>query len=258
MDRFFKIKLPKISIGNRTRTAHYTSPPANLPTVALRPSTPPAALMPSSSERRRRRRTYRKSNKSGSSASVAESPRIVVSAAPVPVVEQIVSKSPTKKATKIKIASPVRLPPIQKSLLGLEASTIDPTRVAILEEFIKVETKFRTLVEEEYGRFYGTANSNVCCTDFEREALLSIAILLKTAYPRVSNKDICIAVLFSYYAIHLNEQTEYDFEPDMYRLYADSHLHVTDLYWRLCTGDIMSGNINISSKFRQIILLSKP
>ena len=94
---------------------------------------------------------------------------------------------------------------------------------------------------------------NICCSDYEILFLKKIAKSLKNAFPKISNKDICIAIIYTYYGLNLGEQTTDYITPNIYKDYADNADTVFDLYLMITTGDIMYENENLSSKIRRFI-----
>ena len=73
----------------------------------------------------------------------------------------------------------------------------------------------------------------------------------------MSDKDICIALLYTYYALTLGEQTEDIMLPSMYAQFADDPAAVTNLHLEIATGNIMCKGVDLSSKIRRMFLLGK-
>jgi len=94
---------------------------------------------------------------------------------------------------------------------------------------------------------------NVCCTDYEFVFLTKIAGSLKKAFPNISDKDICIAIIYTYYGLNLGEQTTDYITPNIYKDYADEKDSVFELYLTITTGDIIYEDENLSSKIRRFI-----
>jgi hypothetical protein len=94
---------------------------------------------------------------------------------------------------------------------------------------------------------------NVYCNDDVIIFLTKFAYELKEVYPNISDKDICIAVIYTYYGLNLGEQTTDYITPTIYKDYADNKEEVFNLYIRITTGDIMQNNENLSSKIRRFI-----
>jgi hypothetical protein len=72
-------------------------------------------------------------------------------------------------------------------------------------------------------------------------------------YPNISDKDICIAIVYTYYGLNLGEQTTDYITPTIYEDYADDKDVVFNLYIDITSGDIIQNNENLSSKIRRFI-----
>jgi hypothetical protein len=94
---------------------------------------------------------------------------------------------------------------------------------------------------------------NVCCTYYEIVFLEKIARSLKKAFPNISDKDICIAIIYTYYGLNLGEQTTDYITPNIYKDYADDADAVFELYLLITTGDIIYHGENLSSKIRRFL-----
>jgi len=94
---------------------------------------------------------------------------------------------------------------------------------------------------------------NVYCNDDVIICLTKFAYELKDVYPNITDKDICIAIIYTYYGLNLGEQTTDYITPTIYQDYADNKEEVFNLYIRITTGDILYNNENISSKIRRFI-----
>jgi hypothetical protein len=86
-------------------------------------------------------------------------------------------------------------------------------------------------------------NINFCCNDNERDYLLNTANDLKNRFPNISNNDICIAIIYEYYALNLSEQSEFNLSPSIFQRYeinyfsADNVKHVNDLIFYITSSD---------------------
>jgi hypothetical protein len=94
---------------------------------------------------------------------------------------------------------------------------------------------------------------NVSCNDNVIIILTKFASVLKEVYPNISDKDICIAIVYTYYGLNLGEQTTDYIRPTIYQDYADNKEYVFNLYILITTGDIMHNGENLSSKIRRFI-----
>jgi len=98
---------------------------------------------------------------------------------------------------------------------------------------------------------------NVCCSDYEILFLKKIAIELKKSQPNMSKKDVCIAIIYTYYGLNLGEQTTDYITPNIFKDYADDNNAVFDLYLKITIGDIIYDNENLSSKIRRFMQTGK-
>jgi len=153
--------------------------------------------------------------------------------------------------------SPIKIDPffveieLNDSVNNLNTPNID-IRYHISEKiFSEVESVFCYRVKYEHTSIIDNEEPNVCCNSMERAFLLSISTDLKHLFANIQDKDICIAVIYTYYALNLNETSGYDFNPDIYANYAEDEKEVNRLYWLLSIGDIISDGDNISKRFRR-------
>jgi len=98
------------------------------------------------------------------------------------------------------------------------------------------------------------AGVNICCSEDERNFLMDMASELKRAYPLISNKDICIAIIYSYYGLVLGEQTEDYLTSKAYNGYADNNSDVTNLFFAITTGSIPLDGKDLASAIRRHML----
>lgn len=119
--------------------------------------------------------------------------------------------------------------------------------VSIHEVFLNVEGFFKFRIKR-------IPNLNICCSERERKMLIKMVERLKRIYPLLSIKDICIAIIFSYYGLVLGEQTEDYLNTHTYKDYADNKDDVTNLFLSITTGNIMVNGKNLSSEIRREML----
>ena len=128
-----------------------------------------------------------------------------------------------------------------------------------MEEILeKVETYFSNLLSRKYGkRYIEKFKINFFCSPEEKRLLLNLSQKLKSAlsnYPKytdITDKDICIAVIFTYYSLNLGEQTTDVLDTKSYEGYSDDKSITTDLWINITTGDLMDGENNISREIRR-------
>jgi len=97
-------------------------------------------------------------------------------------------------------------------------------------EFNKIKKQFKEFL-------INAPDQNFCCNPQEERSLFSIAEQLKTVYPGMSNKDICLVVLYTYYSLNLNEQTTDTLRLNQFNNYADNFLQFQTVYFNITTGD---------------------
>jgi len=134
-----------------------------------------------------------------------------------------------------------------------------------LNTFVEVEELMIHILREVTPREY-YPEQNVCCSDYERNFLFNTAKKLKQLFPSTSFKDICIAVIYTYYGMHLSEQIIDFLNIDEIDKYTDDTKDVTYLYLRLGApsstqeeyGEIIFNDENLSQEFRKFTMNSPP
>ena len=115
---------------------------------------------------------------------------------------------------------------------------------------------FWLIVDKICNKIYSTQELkeiNIHCDHNVITSLIYFVYELKEVYPTISDKDICIAVIYTYYGLNLGEQTTDYITPTIYEDYADDKETVFKLYIDITTGDIMQNDENLSSKIRRFI-----
>lgn len=98
-----------------------------------------------------------------------------------------------------------------------------------------------------------------CCNSEERAFLINIVrVLMPLYYPNATITDICIAVLFAYYALEINEQVTDTLKTSMYKKFASNPRNVTKIFFDITTGDVTVDGTNISSAIRRYIMFDRP
>jgi hypothetical protein len=128
-----------------------------------------------------------------------------------------------------------------------------------MEEILReVEVSFSSYFTKKYPkRYIERLGINICCSPEEITLLLELSQKLKSAlsnYPKyrdITDKDICIAIIYTYYSLNLGEQTTDLLDTKIYERFADNKRLVTELWMDITTGDLMDGENNISSKIRR-------
>lgn len=86
------------------------------------------------------------------------------------------------------------------------------------EPFDEMKTKFQEAILRLLSiQNIKLLNVNFCCDDNETRFLLQMSNDLKQMFPHISNKDICIAIIYEYYALNLSEQSEFTLPNDIYQ-----------------------------------------
>ena len=133
------------------------------------------------------------------------------------------------------------------------------------ETFDQVETFFNDKI---YKRNPASSinDVNICCEEDEKNFLMSMAEQLKEIYTSMTVKDLYIALIFSYYALNLGEQTTDYLNTHTFSRYADDYDGVIELFTLITTGDInrtvvtednqdnmmeTTHNVNLSSQIRR-------
>jgi hypothetical protein len=79
---------------------------------------------------------------------------------------------------------------------------------------------------------------NICCEEEEKDFLMDMAKHLSEEFPDMSMKDVYIALIFSYYALTLGEQSTDCLHTRTFAKYADDYDGVLQLYLQITVGDI--------------------
>jgi hypothetical protein len=135
----------------------------------------------------------------------------------------------------------------------MEQQSVITSEPTVEEIFPKVEEYLRNyirLVSISKG-IENMEGINVCCNDEERAFLQDMAKHLKRAVPQVSIKDICIAIIYSYYLLNLIDNTDFLKHRSYNSGYADNAEHVKGLVNGITYQDIMLDGKNLSSTIRR-------
>lgn len=121
-----------------------------------------------------------------------------------------------------------------------------------------VEQFINSLLLRKYGaRYIQKYEINISFTPSERTLLLELLQKLKNViskYPKyksITDKDICIVMIFTYYSLNLGEQTTDILTVKTFEEYSDDQNMIKDLWMDITTGELMDGDINISSVIRR-------
>jgi hypothetical protein len=135
----------------------------------------------------------------------------------------------------------------------MEQQSVITSEPTVEEIFPKVEEYLRNyirLVSISKG-IENMEGINVCCNDEERAFLQDMAKHLKRAVlPEISIKDICIAIIYSYYLLNLIDNIDF-LKPRSFSGYADNAEHVRGLVIGIVYQDIMLDGKSLSSTIRR-------
>ena len=133
------------------------------------------------------------------------------------------------------------------------------------DTFDQVETFFNDKIYKHHPAT-SIDDVNICCEEEEKNFLISMAEQLKEIYTSMTVKDLYIALIFSYYALNLGEQTTDYLNTRTFSRYADDYDGVIELFTLITTGDInrivvfednednmmeTTHNVNLSSQIRR-------
>jgi len=105
-------------------------------------------------------------------------------------------------------------------------------------KFRIVETFFSDKIYEIIPKKH-IENINICCEEDQIELLVLFAEELKRYFSQMTDKDICIALIYTFYALSLLEYNEQKFlRPTIYESYADNPRAVNDLYLAITTENL--------------------
>ena len=117
-------------------------------------------------------------------------------------------------------------------------------------------------INREADRMANNVDMNICCDDFEDDDLFEMVGELRDwchnysgYYKNVTINDICIVIMYTYYALNLTEQIYDLLKPKHYFYIANNRQTIKELHLLLATGDIDMNGENLSSKFRRKMLM---
>ena len=123
----------------------------------------------------------------------------------------------------------------------------------IKDTFLSAEKLF---IDELFRKTQNQPNLNICCDDNDENIIIEMATHIREV-PQFSNlslKDIFIVLIFTYYSLRYNEQTEEWLTTGfLNRILSNKELG-KQLYFQITTGDITVGYHNLSSAIRRHIM----
>jgi len=127
------------------------------------------------------------------------------------------------------------------------------------QTFLEVEELFRDeLYRKAAQRGAKTTSINVCCEEQDETDIIHMANFIRQIpeYANLSLRDIFIVLIYIYYSLRLNEQTEdWWLKTNFLQLNLYNKDLGKNLYYNIVTGDIlMPDGRNLSSLIRRYVL----
>jgi hypothetical protein len=124
------------------------------------------------------------------------------------------------------------------------------------EEQLLIEHVQHLFTTEMYKQTNTQTELNLCCDDNDVVDIKNMANHINNVpdYKDLSKKDIFIVLIYTYYALRLNEQsTDWLHYIFLEQILFDTNLGL-HLYHGITTGDIMVDGLNLSSTIRRHIM----
>jgi len=121
--------------------------------------------------------------------------------------------------------------------------------------FLEVEKKFtdeiHSIVPAQIAQ-----NLNFCCDDIDEESMINMGDIIKgiPEYSSLSFRDIYFVLIYTYYSLRFNEQTEDWLKVNFLKRNVLNGPLVLDLYYKVTGGDIIVNGVNVSSAIRRYVL----
>jgi len=121
--------------------------------------------------------------------------------------------------------------------------------------FLEVEKKFtdeiHSIVPAQIAK-----NLNFCCDDIDEESMINMGDIIKgiPEYASLSFRDIYFVLIYTYYSLRFNEQTEDWLNINFLKRNVLNGPLVLDLYYKVTVGDIIVNGVNVSSAIRRYVL----
>ena len=121
------------------------------------------------------------------------------------------------------------------------------------DTFLKVEKVF---TDEIYRKTRSQTDLNFCCDEDDEKNLIEIKNHIKQTpeFSRLSDRDIFFVLIFIYYSLRFNEQTEDWLKTGFLIRNLQNKELGEQLYFQITTGDIMVNGENLSSSIRRYIM----
>jgi len=121
------------------------------------------------------------------------------------------------------------------------------------DTFMKVEKLF---TDELYRNTESQTDLNFCCDEDDEKNIIAITNHIKQTpeFSILSERDIFIVLIFIYYSLRFNEQTEDWLDIKFLENNLQNKELGNQLYLQITTGDIMINGTNLSSAIRRYIM----
>ena len=125
--------------------------------------------------------------------------------------------------------------------------------------FVKCVNLFHQEMKKQTGETF-RKKLNICCDDKdERDIHKMYGLLVNSEFSDLSIKNIYIVLIYVYYSLRYNEQTEdwltLEFLNSNTRDFETNDFERSkQLYLAITTGDIMVNGVNISSQIRKTVM----
>jgi hypothetical protein len=121
--------------------------------------------------------------------------------------------------------------------------------------FLEVEKKFTDEIHSTVQPHIAK-NLNFCCDDIDEESMINMGDIIKgiPEYASLSFRDIYFVLIYTYYSLRFNEQTEDWLNINFLKRNVLNGPLVLDLYYKVTVGDIIVNGVNVSSAIRRYVL----
>jgi hypothetical protein len=121
--------------------------------------------------------------------------------------------------------------------------------------FLKVEKQF---TDELHSKVEAMLSKELsfCCDEVDEESMINMADIIKgiPKYSILSFRDIYFVLIYIYYSLRFNEQTEDWLDINFLQRNVLNKPLALDLYYNITTGDIIANGQNLSSAIRRYVL----
>ena len=121
--------------------------------------------------------------------------------------------------------------------------------------FLEVKGKFTDELHSKVPHMF-RQNLNFCCDEVDETSMINMGDIIKgiQEYSTLSFRDIYFVLIYIYYSLRFNEQTEDWLRIKFLQRNLVNKPLALDLYSNITTGDIIVNGNNISSAIRRYVL----